>query len=64
MNEAVQFEWLGTSEAARRLRVHEMTIRRWTETGRLPCVRDSSGKRLFTAAMVDKFAAERAKARR
>ena len=44
---------LGSSETARRLRVHEFTVRRWATEGKLPCVRDSSGKRLFLASDVE-----------
>ncbi len=53
-------ELLGTSEATRRLRVHEVTLRRWSESGKLPHLRDSSGKRLFFAEDIDKLARERA----
>jgi len=53
-------ELLGSSEAARRLRVHEFTVRRWSEAGKLPHTRDSSGKRLFLAKDIDELARERA----
>ena len=56
-------ELLGSSETARRLRLHEATVRRWAEEGKLPCVRDSAGRRIFFAKDIDKVARERAAAK-
>jgi excisionase family DNA binding protein len=53
-------ELLGMSEAARRLRIHLSTLRRWDETGKLKPMRDSGNRRLFFGADVDKLARERA----
>jgi DNA-binding transcriptional MerR regulator len=51
---------LGGSEAARRLGVHHTTLHLWERTGKLlPTLRDSSGKRLYNAATIDRLTAER-----
>jgi len=46
---------LGTSEAARRLKIHPFTLKRWDESGKLVPIRDSSGKRLYTEEQVAEF---------
>ncbi|MHB9025015.1 MAG: MerR family DNA-binding transcriptional regulator [Armatimonadota bacterium] len=53
-------ELLGVSEAARRLRVHPFTLRRWDESGRLKAIRDSAGRRLYTSEQIADFARQRA----
>ncbi len=52
-------ELLGMSEAARRLRVHYYTLRRWCLAGKVQPIRDSAGKRLFRAEDIDALVAER-----
>jgi excisionase family DNA binding protein len=50
---------LGLGEAARRLGVYPDTLRRWTNNGKVPCVRDSAGRRLISDEDIDKLARER-----
>ena len=45
--------YLGVKEAAHRLGVSTMTIRRWTQTGFLPCQRTAGGHRRFAVEDVD-----------
>ena len=52
-------ELIGITEAVMRLGVHPATIYRWVDRGLLKAVRDSSGKRIFTAEELDRFARER-----
>lgn len=52
-------ELLGVSEAARRLKVHPFTLRRWEARGIVSPVRDSSGKRLFMGEDIDRLVRER-----
>ena len=49
---------LGTSAAARALEVSENVVRRKANEGALPCTRDTSGKRLFTAKAIAEFKAQ------
>jgi excisionase family DNA binding protein len=51
-----------TGEASRILRVGEDTIRKWSDAGRLPAVRASSGARIFERRDVEQLAAQRATA--
>jgi excisionase family DNA binding protein len=44
---------IGTREAARRLRVHENTIRNWADTGVLPCARRLPGSRFRRFRIAD-----------
>jgi excisionase family DNA binding protein len=46
---------LGTSGAASILQCSEATIRKHADTGRLPCIRDSSNKRLFKRTAVEAY---------
>ena len=46
-------------KAARVLAVHTVTVRRLAEAGRVPFVRDSSGKRLFKSEDIEELARER-----
>jgi hypothetical protein len=50
---------LGMSAAAARLRVHPFTLRRWCEKGKLTPIRDSTGRRLFLAELIEALARER-----
>lgn len=52
----METELLGSSETARRLRLHEATVRRWAEEGKLPCRRDSAGRRIFFSEDIDSIA--------
>ena len=55
---------LGTSEAARRLGIHPFTLKRWDESGKLVPMRDSSGKRLYTAEQIDNLVRQREEEKR
>lgn len=51
---------LGTSEVARRLKIHPVTLHRWEAKGVLmPAMRDSSGKRLYWEEDIERFAQQR-----
>ena len=52
---------LGISEAARRLRKNEATVRRLTDKGLIPCQLDSEGRRLFNSEDIDRIAAEKSR---
>ena len=52
-------ELLGTSEAARRLRVHPFTLVRWDARGILTPMRDSAGRRLYLAETIEALAQKR-----
>lgn len=47
-------QFFGLSAAARVLGIAETTLRRYTETGIVNPERDSSGRRLFTCADIEK----------
>jgi len=49
-----------TGEAARLVRVGEMTIRRWANTGKLHVVRTAAGLRVFDRRELERVAAARA----
>ena len=55
-------ELLGMSEAARRLKVHPFTLRRWSEAGKVKPMRDSAGRRLFLGEDIAQLVKERAAA--
>ena len=40
-------EWLSLTEASKLLGVHKTTVRRWTDSGHLPCFRTPGGHRRF-----------------
>ena len=51
---------LGPLEAARRLGIHPITLRRWDETGVLkPDEREFSGRRLYRPETIERFRQER-----
>lgn len=52
-------ELLGMSEAARRLRIHPFTLRRWSEAGKVTPLRDSAGRRLFLSEDIARLVEER-----
>lgn len=47
--------WLGLNEAARYLGVHFTTLRRWSDTGKIPCVRTPGGRRRYALAELQRF---------
>ena len=49
---------LGVREAARRLGVHENTLRRWEQTGLIRAVKLPTGVRRFRAEDVERLHAE------
>ena len=51
---------LGSGEAARRLRIHPLTLHRWHATGKLiPLVVDSERRRLYSEAQIAEFITQR-----
>ena len=42
-----QIEWLSLTEASRLLGVHQTTLRRWADSGHIPCFRTPGGHRRF-----------------
>lgn len=52
-------QWLTLSDAAAMLGVHEGTIRRWADAGRLPSYRTPGGHRRFLRDDLTKFVAQR-----
>ncbi len=51
--------WLAVGEAARRLGVHPVTLRRWADQGDIPVVVTPGGHRRFAAADIAAFSRER-----
>jgi excisionase family DNA binding protein len=47
---ANQKEWLSLSEASALLGIHPATLRRWADSGDMPCIRTPGGHRRFRAA--------------
>lgn len=56
---ATTFELLAPRDAGRRLGITTAGITRLAESGRLPEIRDSAGRRLFRREDVEKLARER-----
>lgn len=52
-------ELWGMTRAASELGVHHLTLRRWVSQGKLPCIRDTYGRRFFRRADIEKLARER-----
>jgi predicted site-specific integrase-resolvase len=50
---------LGVWEVARRLGVCPNTVKSYSDTGQLPCCRDSARRRLFFSSDVEAFAERR-----
>ena len=53
-------EILSTSTAARELNVAAQTVRLWERTGKLPAVKTTDGRRLFSRSDIEKLKRERA----
>lgn len=49
--------WLDLSEAADYLGVHFTTLRRWTDAGKVPCIRTPGGRRRYRLAELTAFLA-------
>jgi len=47
--------WLDLSEAARYLGVHFTTLRRWTDDGKVPCIRTPGGRRRYRLSELTAF---------
>lgn len=46
-------QWLSLTKASERLGVHPTTLRRWVDTGSIPCFRTPGGHRRFRAGDLD-----------
>jgi excisionase family DNA binding protein len=46
-------EWIDLAEAARLLGIHQSTLRRWADLGKIQHVRTLSGRRRFTRSAID-----------
>jgi DNA-binding transcriptional MerR regulator len=56
MPRTMKFEILTTGEAALAIGVAAETIRHWENTGRLPCMRTPTGRRVFRVSDVERIA--------
>ena len=61
MNDSSQNQFLSSAEAARVLGVHAASLKRWSDQGRIDCVRTPGGHRRFRRADVERFAQPPAK---
>lgn len=48
-------EWLSLGKAATMLGVHNMTLRRWSDSGRFPCYRTAGGHRRFALSDIEEY---------
>ncbi|MDX1616828.1 MAG: helix-turn-helix domain-containing protein [Candidatus Promineifilaceae bacterium] len=48
-------EWLPLGKAAAMLGVHNMTLRRWSDSGRFPCFRTAGGHRRFALSDIQTY---------
>jgi len=48
-------EWLSLGQAAELLGVHNMTLRRWSDSGQFPCYRTAGGHRRYAIAEVKAY---------
>jgi len=62
MSKPKDTEWLTLSDVAKLLGVHEGTVRRWADAGRLPFFRTPGGHRRFLTRDVTHFISQRHKA--
>jgi excisionase family DNA binding protein len=51
----VPHQWLDLAEAAHFLGIHFTTLRRWADSGEIPCMRTPGGRRRFSQADLDQF---------
>ncbi|NLG96982.1 MAG: helix-turn-helix domain-containing protein [Chloroflexi bacterium] len=51
--------WLDLAEAAKYLDVHFTTLRRWADSGAVPCLRTPGGRRRFFVKALDRFIQQR-----
>lgn len=58
-NEIEHETWLDLSKAAKYLGVHFTTLRRWADSGAVPCLRTPGGRRRFSVKALDQFIRER-----
>ncbi len=56
-------QWLSLNEAAKRLGVHPVTLRRWADEGEIAIMVTPGGHRRFAAAEIDRFSEERQRQR-
>lgn len=61
-NEIEHETWLDLSKAAKYLGVHFTTLRRWADSGAVPCLRTPGGRRRFSVKALDQFIRERSSA--
>lgn len=61
-NSASERALMPVSRVARALEVSETSVRRLVHEGRLACIRDADGRRLFDPDVVDAFKRQRAAA--
>ena len=55
---ATKENWLPLKQAAERLGIHPITLRRWADNGELPTLLTPGGHRRFAVADLDRFAEE------
>jgi DNA-binding transcriptional MerR regulator len=55
----MRIPYLAPGDVARRLQLSVSRITQLDREGKLPALRDSSGRRLYDPAVVERFAAER-----
>ena len=53
---ATKENWLSLKQAAERLGIHPITLRRWADNGELPTLLTPGGHRRFAVADLDRFA--------
>ena len=56
-------QWLSLNQAAQRVGVHPITLRRWADEGEMPVMITPGGHRRFAVADLDRFADERRRQR-
>lgn len=56
MNDSSQDQFLSSAEAAKVLGVHAASLKRWSDQGRINCVRTPGGHRRFLRSDVERFA--------
>ncbi|HLE57581.1 MAG TPA: helix-turn-helix domain-containing protein [Rhodothermia bacterium] len=59
MNAVTKENWLSLNEASNRLGVHPTTLRRWSDSGKIPVFVTPGGHRRFSEHEIESFARER-----